>query len=56
MNIEMEIEKKARELNKFKRKVFILQFISRSRKSVSQECGELAGQNQSTTDGKSDTI
>ena len=40
MNIEKEIEKKARELNKFRRKVFILQFIGKSRKSVSQECSE----------------
>ena len=40
MNIEKEIEKKARELNWFKRKIFILQFISKSRKSVSQECIE----------------
>jgi len=40
MNIEKEIEKKARELNKFRRKIFILQFISKSRKSVSQECSE----------------
>lgn len=40
MNIEQEIEKKARELNRFKRKVFILQFIKNHCTNVTQELKE----------------
>lgn len=37
---EQEIEKKAREILRFKRKLFILKFIEKSEKSIAQECNE----------------
>jgi len=39
-NLEKEIEKKARELNRFKTKLIILDYISKSRYSIEQECKE----------------
>jgi transposase len=38
MNIEQEIEKKAKELIKARRKLFIIKFISKSNSSICQEC------------------
>ena len=40
MNIEQEIEKRARGIIKVKRRLFVVQSISRSRLSVKQECEE----------------
>ena len=38
MNIEQEIEKKAKELIKARRKLFIINFIRKSSSSICQEC------------------
>ena len=38
MNIEQEIEKRAKELIKARRKLFIIKFISKSNSSICQEC------------------
>ena len=38
MNIEQEIEKRAKELIKARRKLFIIKFISISNSSICQEC------------------
>ena len=40
MNIEQEIEKKAREIIKARRRLFVIRYISKSKKSVCQECEE----------------
>ena len=40
MNIEQEIKKRAKEIIKFRRRLFVIQFISKSRHSVKQECEE----------------
>jgi len=39
-NLEKEIEKKARELIRYKKKLIILDYISKSRYSIEQECKE----------------
>ncbi|MFC2115072.1 IS481 family transposase [Bacteroidota bacterium] len=40
MNIEQEIEKRANEINKVKRRLFVIKCISNSKKSVIRECEE----------------
>ncbi len=40
MNLEKEINKRAKEIIKFKRQLFVLQFIRESKKTVNQECKE----------------
>jgi len=40
MNMEQEIKKRAKEIIKFRRRLFVIQFISKSRHSVKQECEE----------------
>jgi len=38
MNIEQEIEKRAKELIKARRRIFIIKFISKSNNSIRKEC------------------
>ena len=40
MNLEQEIEKRAKEIIRFKRKLFIIQFINRFNKNVKQQLKE----------------
>ena len=41
MNIEQEIEKRAKEIIKAKRKLFLIGYLGKSKKSVRQKCKEL---------------
>jgi len=38
MNLEQEIEKRAKEIIKYRRRLFIIKFINESKESVKQEC------------------
>jgi transposase-like protein len=40
MNLEHEIEKRARDIIKEKRRLFVVKCISDSKKSITQECEE----------------
>ena len=54
MNIEQEIEKRAKELIKARRKLFIIKFISKSNSSICQECEDFGVPNLPFTHGERD--
>jgi len=40
MNIEQTVERRDNEIVKFRRQLFLIQFIDKSKKSIKQECEE----------------
>ena len=56
MNIEQEIKKRAKEIIKLRRRLFVIQFISKSRHSVNKNVKNLVYQDLPFIHGKRNMI